>query len=35
MVIAYCISTIRNTDQILVIDRDEIVERGTHDALLT
>ena len=33
-VIAHRLSTIRSADQILVIEGGEIVERGTHDALL-
>ena len=33
-VIAHRLSTIRSADQILVIERGEIVECGTHDALL-
>jgi len=34
-VIAHRLSTIRSADQILVIKGGEIIERGTHDALLT
>ena len=33
-VIAHRLSTIRSADQILVIEGGEIVERGTHDALI-
>jgi len=33
-VIAHRLSTIRSADQILVVEHGEIVERGTHDALL-
>ena len=33
-VIAHRLSTIRRADQILVVERGRIVERGTHDALL-
>ncbi|MEU8221676.1 ABC transporter ATP-binding protein [Kribbella sp. NPDC048915] len=34
LVIAHRLSTVRNADQILVVDRGNIVERGTHDQLL-
>jgi ATP-binding cassette subfamily B protein/subfamily B ATP-binding cassette protein MsbA len=34
IVIAHRLSTIRNADLILVVEDGEIVERGTHDALL-
>ncbi len=34
LVIAHRLSTVRNADQILVIDEGRIVERGTHRALL-
>ena len=34
-VIAHRLSTIRSADQILVVERGEIVERGTHDELLS
>jgi ATP-binding cassette subfamily C protein len=34
LVIAHRLSTIRAADQILVVDRGQIVERGTHEHLL-
>jgi ATP-binding cassette subfamily B protein len=33
--IAHRLSTVRNADQILVLDRGRIVERGTHDELVS
>jgi ATP-binding cassette subfamily B protein len=35
IVIAHRLSTVRNADEILVIDHGEIVDRGTHVRLLT
>ena len=35
LVIAHRLSTIRKADQILVISEGQIVERGTHDELMT
>ncbi|MCB1839599.1 MAG: ATP-binding cassette domain-containing protein, partial [Alphaproteobacteria bacterium] len=34
IVIAHRLTTVQAADQILVLDRGEIVERGTHDSLL-
>ncbi len=34
LVIAHRLSTVRNADEILVVDHGEIVERGNHDSLL-
>ena len=34
IIVSHRISTVRNADQILVLDRGRIVERGTHDALV-
>jgi ATP-binding cassette subfamily B protein len=34
LVIAHRLSTVRNADQILVVDHGNIVERGTHEELL-
>ena len=35
LMIAHRLKTVRNADQILVLDRGEIVQRGTHDTLIT
>ena len=35
LVIAHRLSTVRHADEIVVMDRGRIAERGTHDALLT
>ena len=34
LIIAHRLSTVRRADRVLVLDHGEIVEEGTHDALL-
>ena len=34
ILIAHRLKTVRHADQILVVDRGRIVQRGTHDALM-
>ena len=34
IIIAHRISTIKNADKILVLENGEIIEQGTHDALM-
>ena len=34
LVIAHRLSTVKNADEIIVIDEDGVVERGTHEELL-
>ena len=34
IIVSHRISTVRDADQILVLDRGRIVERGTHDELV-
>jgi ATP-binding cassette subfamily B protein len=34
IIVSHRISTVRDADQILVLDRGRIVERGTHDELI-
>lgn len=34
IIISHRISTVKDADEIIVIDEGEIIERGTHDSLL-
>ena len=34
IVVAHRLSTVKNADEIVVLDKDGILERGTHDELL-
>ena len=34
IMIAHRLKTVRNADQILVVDKGKIVQRGTHDELI-
>jgi len=35
IIIAHRLSTVKNADQILVVEHGQIVEKGTHDSLLS
>ena len=35
IVVAHRLSTVKNADEIVVLDQDGIIERGTHEELLS